>query len=68
MRYEGVAALASDLLKLKNEWELDSVAATRTVPDGHTITLKWTGPILTIESDDGVIVTAKPDELGVSCQ
>jgi hypothetical protein len=67
MRYSGVAALASDLLKLKEAWELDSVAASRSLPDGHKLTLKWTGQLLTIESDDGVVVTAKPDELGVSC-
>jgi hypothetical protein len=67
MRYSGVAALASDLLKLKQEWELDSVAATRSLPDGHRVTLKWVGQLLTIENDDGVVVTAKPDELGVSC-
>jgi hypothetical protein len=65
--YSGVAALARDLLTLKNEWELDSVAATRSLPDGHSVTLRWVGPLLTIENDDGVVVTAKPDELGVSC-
>jgi hypothetical protein len=67
MRYTGVAALAGDLRKLMDAWELDSVAASRALPDGHSITLKWTGQLLTIESDDGVVVTAKPDELGVSC-
>ena len=66
MQYAGVAALAGDLLRLKVEWGLDSVAATRLVEGGHSITLTWVGPLLTLENDEGLVVTVRPDEIGVS--
>jgi hypothetical protein len=53
---EGVAALSRELREFMEAWKLDSVAATHKLPDGHTLTLRWTGPILSIERDDGAMV------------
>jgi hypothetical protein len=60
--HTGVAALSAQLQLLMDDWKLDSVAATKRLPDGHLITLRYTGPILSIERDDGVVVLVTATE------
>ena len=54
----GVADLVHELRALQQRFELDSAAGARKLPDGAILKLTvWAGDALTIERDDGEIVT-----------
>jgi hypothetical protein len=61
--WEGVAALVGDMRTIAGVWKLDSVAATRRLPDGHMLSIAVAGEVITIERDDGVMVSIPPDAL-----
>jgi hypothetical protein len=49
---EGVTELARALRAFQVEWRLDQIAAT-VKANGQRLTLRWTGELPVIESDDG---------------
>lgn len=52
----GVLELSLALRGLQRRFELDSVAGSRRLPDGHTITMRWSSDVLELEREDGEIV------------
>ena len=63
MNYPGVTELVAAMGALMSAWNVDSVSVTRRLPDGHMLTLQLAGPILTIERDDGALITVPLGEL-----
>jgi hypothetical protein len=56
MEYTGVMELVSDLRAVQENWRLDTIAASVRVTDGHTLTVRLSGPVAALERDDGEIV------------
>lgn len=52
----GVLELATVLRDLQRKYRLDSIAGTMRLPDGHAITLRWSGSLLELERDTGEVV------------
>ena len=52
----GVLGLAFALRELQRSFDLDTVAGSRRLPDGHEITMRWSGNVLELEREDGEIV------------
>lgn len=52
----GVMDLARSLRVLQTAFNLDEVSATNHLPDGHEITLQWTGDTLHLEREDGEVM------------
>ena len=49
----GVLDLAVGLRALQSRFGLETVSATKRVPDGHSITMRWSGGALELEREDG---------------
>jgi len=62
----GVMDLAKSLRRVQEEYELSEASATRRLPDGHAITLRWCDDSLELERDDGYILPPLNAELVIS--
>lgn len=56
VEYTGVMELVGDLRRLQEDWHLDTIAASVRVTDGHTLTVRLSGPVAALERDDGEFV------------
>lgn len=59
----GVPDLVAAMRGLKDDFDVDSIAVTQWLPDGHMLTFRIAGPVLEIERDDGVLVTIPPEDI-----
>jgi hypothetical protein len=59
----GVIDLARALRALQIRFELEVVAGSRRLSDGHTITLRWSGDIAELERDDGAVLLLDAEAL-----
>lgn len=53
---DGVLGLARSLRVVQKSFDLDEISATNHLPDGHEITLQWTGDTLHLEREDGKVM------------
>lgn len=60
----GVADMARVLRTVKHMFDLDSVSGSRRLPNGHVLTLRWSGDSLAIEREDGETMVIDPARLG----
>lgn len=59
----GVLDMAIALRSQQRRFELDTIAGTRRLPDGHSMTMRWSGDVLELERDDGEIVLLSTETL-----
>lgn len=48
---------------LRDEFELSGVSAEKRMPDGHTLTLRLSDELLSLEREDGHYVLLNPEQL-----
>ena len=49
----GVRDLAAGLREVQSRFGLASVSGSMDLPDGHTMTMRWSGDVLELEREDG---------------
>ncbi len=58
----GLMSLARDLRELQQRHTLAAVSGAQTLPDGHTITMRWCGDELALEREDGWLLLLDPEK------